>query len=273
MTKVGLSIRQQVSLSSPSVSPVLFLSQAEMLRFLEDYAKYVVKPHPKGQKTWAALLFARYKIVMEKKSKPYDPMHDSQVHQVTLAPRADPVKIIRHEGRWTTDYLERANRVVDTTLERITDPTQRRKVEPLANHIRKGIEIKQRVLDAALAHQEVFLRTGNVVDIKPILQRELSAQVGLHVSSISRILSGVTLYLGKRRIKAIHLVPGFNFNRVVLTEAIRRIKKNSQKPLSDEMITRIVNERFPEKFVKKGQTLARRTIAKFSGNKKRRRGH
>jgi DNA-directed RNA polymerase specialized sigma54-like protein len=246
-------------------------SEEELSRFLQQYAEHQAVQPPKGRKTWAALLVAMHKKA-QGLAQPLDRMADSKVTTADVFVPQEPVSIQQVGDRFeVVGYGRGFERTAQALMEKETDAKARKRVEQVYTFIRRTLETKRRVLNHVLNTQRAFVASGDVMDILPLNQRDIAIEVGLHLSTINRIMNSVRLYRGRRPIKSVFLTPGSQYNRIVLTEAIRRIRikhktKDNGGVLSAQVIAWILDKEYAGKFKTKygdGRS-SRRTVAKFS---------
>jgi RNA polymerase sigma-54 factor len=130
--------------------------------------------------------------------------------------------------------------------------------------------IKQRqhtllsTMTAIMEHQHEFFITGDETSLRPMILKDIAERTGLDISTVSRVANSkfVQTEFGTYRLK-------FFFSESLTTESgeevsTREVKKilsdliegeNKKKPLSDERLTELLQER--------GYNIARRTVAKY----------
>ena len=130
--------------------------------------------------------------------------------------------------------------------------------------------IKQRqhtllsTMTAIMNHQHDFFLTGDESTLKPMILKDIAEKTGLDISTVSRVANSkfVQTEYGTYRLK-------FFFSESLTTDtgeevSTREVKKilsdlieneNKKKPLSDERLTELLQER--------GYNIARRTVAKY----------
>ncbi len=130
----------------------------------------------------------------------------------------------------------------------------------------KGIEQRREnlknIVTALVKHQEEFLRKGKT-HLKPLKLKDIADEVGLHESTVSRIISGkyAQTPVGVIPLKAFFSRSLSSDSGEVSTEKIKLMIKeiieneDKRKPLSDETIAKILQN--------KGINIARRTVAKY----------
>lgn len=130
--------------------------------------------------------------------------------------------------------------------------------------------IKQRqhtllsTMGTIMRYQEDFFLTGDETMLKPMILKDIADRTGLDISTVSRVANSkyVQTEFGPYKLK-------YFFSESLSTESgeevsTREVKKilqdiiegeNKRKPLSDESLTRMLQE--------KGYNIARRTVAKY----------
>ncbi len=130
--------------------------------------------------------------------------------------------------------------------------------------------IKQRqhtllsTMNAIMEHQRDFFLTGDETTLKPMILKDIAEKTALDISTVSRVANSkfVQTEFGTYRLK-------FFFSESLSTDSgeevsTREVKKilsdlidneNKKKPLSDELLTELLQER--------GYNIARRTVAKY----------
>ncbi|MGQ9897683.1 MAG: RNA polymerase factor sigma-54 [Acidobacteriota bacterium] len=120
-----------------------------------------------------------------------------------------------------------------------------------------------RICEAIVESQRDFLDHGPA-HIKPMMLKDIAERVGIHISTVSRVVNGkyVQTPLGIIELRRFFTEGLTNDNgEVVSTDIIKmKIKKliageNPREPLTDEQITRLL--------AREGQRLSRRTVAKY----------
>lgn len=117
---------------------------------------------------------------------------------------------------------------------------------------------------AIMKHQEKFFLFGDETDLRPMILKDIAEVTGQDISTVSRVANSkfVQTEFGTFRLK-------FFFSESLSTDSgeevsTKEVKKilsdliadeNKKKPLSDEVLTEVLNE--------KGYNIARRTVAKY----------
>lgn len=178
-----------------------------------------------------------------------------------FAPITEPDIIVRHDNdRWTVELNRSTLPVVEVAqVDAASDDL--RDARWLVRAVSRRNATTLRIARALVAHQSDFVTKG-VAHLRPLTLMELAAQTELHISTISRVTSGMMVALPRTTLplrdffaKAMGGAEG------PTTAAIRQdiaqlvATENPELPLSDQQIQGI--------FAKKGITLARRTVAKY----------
>jgi RNA polymerase sigma-54 factor len=120
-----------------------------------------------------------------------------------------------------------------------------------------------RVCQAIVDRQPGFLEKG-YLSLKPMLIKDIAEELGVHSSTISRVVSNKYAHTPQGIIElrkfftvGVEGVGGENVSTIQVKERIRTIieDENSQKPLSDQKIAKILNQ--------DGIQITRRTVAKY----------
>ncbi|RUM48726.1 MAG: RNA polymerase sigma-54 factor [Hydrogenothermus sp.] len=131
----------------------------------------------------------------------------------------------------------------------------------------KGIQQRRenlkKIVNILVKRQEEFLRKGKQY-LKPLTLKDIANEVGLHESTVSRIVSNKYAYtpIGTIPLKSFFATKLKTKEGEVSTEKVKHLIKqlieeeNKTKPLSDEAISKILRKDF-------GIRIARRTVAKY----------
>ncbi len=130
----------------------------------------------------------------------------------------------------------------------------------------KGIQQRRenlrKIVEALVKHQKEFLKKGKMY-LKPLKMKDIAEEVGLHESTVSRIISGkyAQTPIGVLPLKAFFSKSLSSDTGEVSTEKIKLMikdiieKEDKAKPFSDDAIANILK--------KQGINIARRTVAKY----------
>ncbi len=119
-------------------------------------------------------------------------------------------------------------------------------------------------MGAIMRHQEEFFLTGDVTNMRPMILKDVAEKTGLDISTVSRVANSkfVQTEFGTYRLKYFFSESlSTDSGEEVSTREVKEILSNmidaedKQKPLSDEFLTDMLNE--------KGYNIARRTVAKY----------
>ena len=117
---------------------------------------------------------------------------------------------------------------------------------------------------AIMQFQKEFFLTGDHTKLKPMILRDIAEITGLDISTVSRVASSkfVQTEFGTKRLKEFFSESIVNTEgEEVSTQEVKSIlgeiigKENKRKPLSDEKLRQMLEER--------GYSIARRTVAKY----------
>ena len=120
-----------------------------------------------------------------------------------------------------------------------------------------------RVCSVIVEHQRSFLDQG-AIHLKPMLIKDVAEELGVHPSTISRVVANKYAYTPQGVIElrkvfsvGVESAAGENVSIVHVKERIKRIieQENQDKPLSDQRISKMLNT--------EGIQITRRTVAKY----------
>ncbi|MBC7849824.1 MAG: RNA polymerase factor sigma-54 [Chitinophagaceae bacterium] len=121
-----------------------------------------------------------------------------------------------------------------------------------------------KVMRCILHHQEIYFQTGNMMDLKPMILKDIAEKTNLDISTISRIASNKyastpfgILLLKKLFSEGLATQDGEKVSNRVIQQTIKEIVINEDKknPYTDKQITAMLAD--------KGFNVARRTVAKY----------
>lgn len=113
-------------------------------------------------------------------------------------------------------------------------------------------------------HQKKYFLTGDILNIKPMILKDIADEIGMDVSTVSRVANSkyVSTPYGTKLIKEFFSESMKNTQgEDVSTREIKKIlemviaDEDKKKPLTDEKLAILLKE--------KGYPIARRTIAKY----------
>lgn len=132
------------------------------------------------------------------------------------------------------------------------------------NNIKERQNTLYNIMNAILEYQKEYFLTGDELKLKPMILKDISDQVKLDISTVSRVTSTkyVQTNFGTILLKSL-------FNEAISTEegediSSKKVKKiiadaieaeDKRKPLTDEALMKILNDQ--------GFVIARRTVAKY----------
>lgn len=119
------------------------------------------------------------------------------------------------------------------------------------HHIHERRATMHRVAAYVMARQRDYLRFGPR-HLKPLTRSEVSEELGLHESTVSRATAGKHVLLPSRQV-----VPFATFFKVALSvhDVLRELIANEKRPLTDDELAGALGTR--------GYCVARRTVAKY----------
>lgn len=120
------------------------------------------------------------------------------------------------------------------------------------------------IMSAILEYQKEYFNTGDELNLKPMILKDISEKVGLDISTVSRVTSTKyvqtpfgTVLLKSLFNEAIHTDEGEDVSskkvKKIIADAIEA--EDKRQPLTDDALTKILN--------KQGYNIARRTVAKY----------
>jgi len=119
-------------------------------------------------------------------------------------------------------------------------------------------------MHSIMMHQQKYFSTGDIMNLKPMILKDIADEIGMDVSTVSRVASSkyVSTPYGAKLIKEFFSESMTNTEgEEVSTREIKKIlemvigEEDKNKPLTDDHLTAILKE--------KGYPIARRTIAKY----------
>lgn len=119
-------------------------------------------------------------------------------------------------------------------------------------------------MNSIMNHQEKYFLSGDILNIKPMILKDIADEIGMDVSTVSRVANSkyVNTPYGTKLIKEFFSESMTNTKgEEVSTREIKKIlemvieDEDKKKPLTDEKLASILKE--------KGYPIARRTIAKY----------
>ena len=119
-------------------------------------------------------------------------------------------------------------------------------------------------MSAIMHYQEAFLLSGDEMDLKPMILKDIADEINMDISTVSRVANSkyVDTPYGTKLIKEFFSEAMKNDKgEDVSTREIKKIletvveAEDKKKPLTDEKLAKLLKE--------KGYPIARRTIAKY----------
>lgn len=178
-----------------------------------------------------------------------------------FAPVTEPDIIVRRDGgRWTVELNHSTLPVVEVAqVDAASDDL--RDARWLVRAVSRRNATTLRIARALVAHQIEFVEHG-VAHLRPLTLVDLAARTDLHISTISRVTSGMMVALPRTTLPLRDFFArAMGASEGPTTAAIRQqiarlvATENPDEPLTDLQIQAI--------FAQKGVTLARRTVAKY----------
>ena len=180
--------------------------------------------------------------------------------------------LMENTNNSSVDFINDQFPIIKIDKELINSVQQELKKDPNENILEK-IQNAKWLLRAVKKRNETVLKVGEIIckkqnaffkneplEIKPLSNKEISDQLGLHPSTISRILRSKYIQTPRGIIPLKSLLISSvsktrNVTPIQLMEIIKKIIEEEKSKLSDQDIAFLLN--------KKGYSLARRTISKY----------
>ena len=180
--------------------------------------------------------------------------------------------LMENTNNSSVDFINDQFPIIKIDKELINSVQQELKKDPNENILEK-IQNAKWLLRAVKKRNETVLKVGEIIckkqnaffkneplEIKPLSNKEISDQLGLHPSTISRILRSKYIQTPRGIIPLKSLLISSvsktrNVTPIQLMEIIKKIIDEEKSKLSDQDIALLLN--------KKGYSLARRTISKY----------
>lgn len=124
-----------------------------------------------------------------------------------------------------------------------------------------------KTMKAIVLFQRVFFTTGDIRNLKPMILKDIADQIGMDISTISRVTSGKyaqtpfgTINLKDLFTEGIKVDSGEEVSNREIQQAIANLiaNENKQNPLNDFQLMDLLAQ--------KGYNIARRTVAKYREN-------
>ena len=180
--------------------------------------------------------------------------------------------LMENANNSSVNFVDDQFPIIKIDKELVNSVQQELKKDPNENILDK-IQNAKWLLRAVKKRNETVLRVGEIIckkqnaffkneplEIKPLSNKEISDQLGLHPSTISRILRSKYIQTPRGVIPLKSLLISSvsktrNVTPIQLMEIIKKIIEDEKSKLSDQDIALLLN--------KKGYSLARRTISKY----------
>ena len=180
--------------------------------------------------------------------------------------------LMENANNSSVNFVDDQFPIIKIDKELINSVQQELKKDPNENILEK-IQNAKWLLRAVKKRNETVLKVGEIIckkqnaffkneplEIKPLSNKEISDQLGLHPSTISRILRSKYIQTPRGVIPLKSLLISSvsktrNVTPIQLMEIIKKIIEDEKSKLSDQDIALLLN--------KKGYSLARRTISKY----------
>ena len=180
--------------------------------------------------------------------------------------------LMENANNSSVNFVDDQFPIIKIDKELVNSVQQELKKDPNENILDK-IQNAKWLLRAVKKRNETVLKVGEIIckkqnaffkneplEIKPLSNKEISDQLGLHPSTISRILRSKYIQTPRGVIPLKSLLISSvsktrNVTPIQLMEIIKKIIENEKSKLSDQDIALLLN--------KKGYSLARRTISKY----------
>lgn len=180
--------------------------------------------------------------------------------------------LMENANNSSVNFVDDQFPIIKIDKELVNSVQQELKKDPNENILDK-IQNAKWLLRAVKKRNETVLKVGEIIckkqnaffkneplEIKPLSNKEISDQLGLHPSTISRILRSKYIQTPRGVIPLKSLLISSvsktrNVTPIQLMEIIKKIIEDEKSKLSDQDIALLLN--------KKGYSLARRTISKY----------
>ena len=180
--------------------------------------------------------------------------------------------LMENANNSSVNFVDDQFPIIKIDKELVNSVQQELKKNPNENILEK-IQNAKWLLRAVKKRNETVLKVGEIIckkqnaffkneplEIKPLSNKEISDQLGLHPSTISRILRSKYIQTPRGVIPLKSLLISSvsktrNVTPIQLMEIIKKIIEDEKSKLSDQDIALLLN--------KKGYSLARRTISKY----------
>jgi len=251
----------------------LFGFEEDAETVIKDYFQYLPEPERLALETGISRERLEEIVSRIKSLKPYPTFYysDETVHyiepDVFVYDRGDRFEVVVNEKGIPKLKLTSAYRklITDKTLPEETRNFLQQKLQ-VAMGIIKGIEQRRenlkKITEILVNYQSDFLRKGKE-HLKPLILKDVAEHVGLHESTVSRIVSSkyIQTPIGVLPMKAFFSTRLSSAEGDVSAERVKHLiaklieEEDRKKPLSDQKIADILKS--------KGIKVARRTVTKY----------
>ncbi len=130
--------------------------------------------------------------------------------------------------------------------------------------IRQRYDTMQRIMQAIIEYQKKYFLSGDEMQLRPMILKDIAEITGLDISTVSRVANSkyVQTEFGTKKLKdffseGMQTTQGEEVSTREVKNALKELieNENKQKPLSDEKLMKLLRE--------KGYDIARRTVAKY----------
>ncbi len=130
--------------------------------------------------------------------------------------------------------------------------------------IRQRYDTMERIMRAIIEYQKKYFLTGDEMQLRPMILKDIADITGLDISTISRVANSkyVQTEFGTKKLKdffseGMQTADGEEVSTREIKNALKELieQEDKRKPLSDEKLKKLLQE--------KGYDIARRTVAKY----------
>jgi len=192
---------------------------------------------------------------------------DGQLELTLNGRNAPDLKISEQYQQMLLGYFAKARQQKATRLEKETAQFVKQKIDNarwFIEAIRQRHQTMYSVMQAILEYQVEYFLTGDQRKLRPMILKDIADVTKLDVSTISRVVNSkyVQTEFGTKNLKeffseGMQTESGEEVSTIEVKEVLHEfiINENKRKPLSDEKLTELLQE--------KGYNIARRTVAKY----------
>jgi len=181
-------------------------------------------------------------------------------NKLVIYPYSEESYLIK--GRYYINYnqferLYREKKLIQKELTRVS------KIFKMLDLINRRMSTIYQIIHHIKERQSDYLRSGNVNELKPLTRRELADRIGVHPSSITRVIANKSIFIpqkGEKPLEFFFLSPK-EINKGYIRELIEKEKillenKILSRPYSDEVIKNKLYENYHI-------LVSRRTVVKY----------